>query len=239
MLAVHHIVQLHELGVQILDHGGGILGHGLGVQLQLFVHVHARVGVGPVPLPLGLFVGRELMILDEGQSAVELLKFGQESRGDVPRTLEGAEHDLDGFLPRLDVGPARGGGDLIGGAESIVVRHLHDDVEGFHHDEIVLGDFKDGSDLLPHELGGGGNVVVRHEADAVLHVHDPQRQPDPDAEGAVIVHVHDGKIVADDARSLDEGGGLGGGGGRHGERTAGGRSIPRRRREGRRRRRRS
>ena len=45
----------------------------------------------------------------------------------------------------------------------------------------------------------------------VLDILDPECKPYSHAEGAVIVNVNDGEFVADDARSLDEGGGLDGG----------------------------
>ena len=111
MLAVQHIVELDEARVQVLDERRGIRCHRLGVELQFGIHVqsgHGRIP-GAIALPLGFLVRRQLVILNEGVTGIELLEFWQQARGDVPRTLERAQEDLRGFLPRLDV-LATGGG---------------------------------------------------------------------------------------------------------------------------------
>jgi len=135
------------------------------------------------------------VVLDEGVSAVELLEFGEEARGDVARPLEGAEEDLDGFLPGLDVLAAGGGEDLVGGAEAFVSVDFGDDVEGFAHDEVVLGELEDGSNLLPDQISRSGNIVIGEEVNQVLNVLGTQGESNANAEGTVIVHVQDWKLV--------------------------------------------
>ena len=57
--------------------------------------------------------------------------------------------------------------------------------------------YEDGCDLLPHQLGGRGNVVVGKEVYQMLDVLDPQRKADSDAEGTMIVDVQRGELLSD------------------------------------------
>lgn len=59
--------------------------------------------------------------------------------------------------------------------------------------------YEDGSDLLPHQPGGRGHVVVGEEVYQVLDVLDPQRQADADAKWTVVIDVHRGELWSDDA----------------------------------------
>ena len=68
---------------------------------------------------------------------------------------------------------------------------------------------KDGSNLLPDELGWRGNVIVGKEMNIVLDIHNSQSKTNTNAEGTVIVDINDGQLVANDAWSLNEAGCLG------------------------------
>ena len=76
-------------------------------------------------------------------------------------------------------------------------------------DPPSYGTYKDGSDLLSDELGWGGNVIVPQEMNIVLDIHNSQRKTDTDTERAVVVHIDDGELITDDARSLCERSSLG------------------------------
>mmetsp|Transcript_27428 Transcript_27428/g.56906 ORF Transcript_27428/g.56906 Transcript_27428/m.56906 type:complete len:274 (-) Transcript_27428:84-905(-) len=221
MLAVQHILQLDQPRIQIFDERRRIARHGLGIQLKFGLHIHPGILGRAVPLPLRLVIRRQLMILDEGVPSVELLKLRKQPRGHVARTLQRAEEGLHGLLPGLDVLPARGGGDELGGSEARIGVDFGDDVEGFHHDEVVLGKLEDGRDFLAHEGGGRGDVVVGEEVEEVFDVFDAQGEADADAEGAVVVDVDCGEGVQDGAGGFGEGGDGGGRGGRGSGRVGG------------------
>ncbi len=67
--------------------------------------------------------------------------------------------------------------------------------------------YEDGRDLLPHQPGGRGHVVVGEEVQQMLDVLHPQRQADADAEGTVVVHVQRGEFRSNDASIFFSGGG--------------------------------
>mmetsp|Transcript_32803 Transcript_32803/g.69205 ORF Transcript_32803/g.69205 Transcript_32803/m.69205 type:complete len:217 (+) Transcript_32803:306-956(+) len=202
MLAVQHIIQLNKPRVQILNQRRRIRRHGLGIKVQLDIHIHAGVLLAPITLPLGLFVRRELMVFDKGVTSIELLEFGKEAGGNVSGSLEGAEEGLDGFLPGLDVLASGGGEDLAGGSEAFVGVDFGDDVEGFGHDEVVFGKGKNGSNLLPHQPRGSGNIIIGQKMHQMLDVLDTQGETNANAEGTVIVDVQDGELFAYHAWTL-------------------------------------
>lgn len=78
------------------------------------------------------------MVLDKGVTAVNLLKFWEETCGHVAGTLEGTEESLDGFLPGFDVLPTGSGEDLASGSEAFIGIYFCNDIEGFSHDEVIL-----------------------------------------------------------------------------------------------------
>lgn len=74
------------------------------------------------------------MVFDKGMTAIELLEFRKETRGNIPRALQRPQQDLHGFLPALNIlATARGQND-VGGSETFVGIDFSDNVEGFHHD---------------------------------------------------------------------------------------------------------
>jgi len=81
------------------------------------------------------------MILNKGMSRIQLLEFGKKTSGNISRSLEGTEKGLDRFLPGFNILTSRSGGEDICGSEAGIRVDFGDDVEGFHHDEFVFGDF--------------------------------------------------------------------------------------------------
>ena len=69
---------------------------------------------------------------------------------------------------------------------------------------------KDRSNLFAAKFCWGGDVIVGKEMNIVLHIHNTERKADTNAEWTMIVDINNWKLVADDARSLNERGYLGG-----------------------------
>lgn len=81
------------------------------------------------------------MIFDKSMSTIQLLEFGEETSSNVSGSLEGTEEGLDRLLPGFNVLASGCGCKGVGFTEAGVGVNFSNDIEGLHHDKIVLWNF--------------------------------------------------------------------------------------------------
>mmetsp|Transcript_6642 Transcript_6642/g.14146 ORF Transcript_6642/g.14146 Transcript_6642/m.14146 type:complete len:200 (+) Transcript_6642:820-1419(+) len=147
------------------------------------------------------------MLRNESVSGIELLEFGQQSRGNVSRTLQRPQQEFDAVLPFLEIGSSRSGFQDVCGAETFVVFDEFDDVHRFHHEHVLIiaivrWKSHNGGDFFSNHSGGGVNIVVGHKNEVVFDVFEPESESHPNTKRAVIIVVqgwNEGWIIGDQA----------------------------------------